>query len=440
LLSAQKNSLFALGQLCQDAFGQGATGPFFTGLACVPNTPAAMNVIVQPGAVYAQAALDATAYSSLAADSTVTMKQGILKTAQTFATPAPTTSGQSVVYLISASFLEADTNAVVLPYYNASNPSQAYSGPSGTGASQNTLRQDTVQLTLTAGVPATTGTQQTPATPAGQTALYTITVAYGATSVTAANIASVNSRFTGFVRPDGSTPFTAAQPGVTPAQFDTSTKLATMAALIRDRFGFSGFTYYNAQATLPASAMGSIIDCGIGSGAYTLWLPTPTAAMANSAIKFVSYSSSPVTVNTGSSAKIWLGVNGASSGSAITLQNGDTATLITDGSAWYVVDGTVLLAATALFGASLAASGYQKLPSGLIVQWGTVTVTGTALTTQNFPIAFPNAFVGGFVSPNDNGTAVTYRGSVNGGVKTGMNVYMAGTSTSIQFYWQAIGY
>jgi hypothetical protein len=142
--------------------------------------------------VYAQAALDVTAYSSLAADSTVTQKQGILKTAQTFNTPAPVTSGQSIVYLISASFLEADTNAVVLPYYNAANPSQAYSGPSGTGASQNTTRQDTVALTLTTGVPATTGNQLTPATPNGQIALYTVTVAYGATSVTAANIAKVS--------------------------------------------------------------------------------------------------------------------------------------------------------------------------------------------------------------------------------------------------------
>lgn len=180
--------MFALGQFAQDVLG---TSTVFTGLACVPNTPAAMNVIVQPGAVYAQAVLDATAYSSLASDSTVTQKQGILKTAQTFATPAPVTSGQSIVYLISAAFLEADTNAVVLPYYNAANPSQAFSGPNGTGASQNTTRQDTVSLVLTAGVPATTGSQLTPATPVGQIALYTVTVAYGASTVVAGNIAKV---------------------------------------------------------------------------------------------------------------------------------------------------------------------------------------------------------------------------------------------------------
>jgi len=48
------------------------------------------------------------------------------------------------------------------------------------------------------------------------------------------------------------------------------------------------------------------------------------------------------------------------------------------------------------FLASKAANGYQKLPSGLIIQWGEVRATApTAPISQNaditFPIAFPNA-------------------------------------------------
>lgn len=42
-----------------------------------------------------------------------------------------------------------------------------------------------------------------------------------------------------------------------------------------------------------------------------------------------------------------------------------------------------------LFGSSLATNGWQKLPSGLIIQWGSCTVT-TTLQAQTFPIAFPN--------------------------------------------------
>lgn len=41
---------------------------------------------------------------------------------------------------------------------------------------------------------------------------------------------------------------------------------------------------------------------------------------------------------------------------------------------------------------TLAASGFQKLPSGLILQWGTTTVTGGAGTTGNQTVTFPTAF------------------------------------------------
>jgi hypothetical protein len=42
---------------------------------------------------------------------------------------------------------------------------------------------------------------------------------------------------------------------------------------------------------------------------------------------------------------------------------------------------------------SLAASGYQKLPGGLILQWGKVTFSG-GLASATFPIAFPAAIWG----------------------------------------------
>jgi hypothetical protein len=50
---------------------------------------------------------------------------------------------------------------------------------------------------------------------------------------------------------------------------------------------------------------------------------------------------------------------------------------------------------------SLSASGYQKLPGGLILQWGTVASTSDAAQIFTFPIAFPTACfiaVGSFVT------------------------------------------
>jgi hypothetical protein len=409
LLNTNKNAMFALGQLCQDAFGQGVSGPFFTGLACVPNTPAAMNVIVQPGAVYAQAALDATAYSSLAADSTVTMKQGILKTAQTFATPAPVTSGQSIVYLISALFLEADTGATVLPYYNASNPAQAYSGPGNAGTSQNTTRQNTVQLTLTTGVPATTGSQLTPATPAGQTALYTVTVAYGASTVVAGNIASVFGapRFTGFAR----------------------------------GLQASAFTVITGNTTLVASHAGSTIVGGSGT-AITATLPLAATVPAGGRLEFINPSIGALTVTRqGSNNLRWTDSNAVSSA----LGNGDSLVVESDGgSTWYVVGGTAQLPASPYFGANLAASGYQKLPSGMIIQWGSgSTSSGTSNTV--FPLQFPNlcrqvvATISGGSSISTAAYWVTI-GAVSAASFFAYTTHDGATGSTNQFNYIAIGY
>ena len=51
---------------------------------------------------------------------------------------------------------------------------------------------------------------------------------------------------------------------------------------------------------------------------------------------------------------------------------------------------------------NLAENGYQKLPSGLIIQWGAVSgSTGTLIGT--FPITFPNAVLGRSVTLADKG-------------------------------------
>ncbi|XLV72547.1 glycine-rich domain-containing protein [Ralstonia syzygii subsp. celebesensis] len=166
------------------------TSTLVNGLACVPTAPATLQVQVSPGEIYSLQNLDGTAYSSLAADTThQILKQGLLMDAATLNCPAPTTSGYSINYLIEATYQDVDGNAVVLPYYNASNPSQAYSGPANSGTAQNTTRKGVCMVQVKAGVAATTGTQQTPAADSGYVGLWVVTVAYGQTQITAANIA-----------------------------------------------------------------------------------------------------------------------------------------------------------------------------------------------------------------------------------------------------------
>jgi hypothetical protein len=187
LLSAQKNDMIALAKLAAAVLG---TTTQVNGLGCNANSPAALNVVVSPGEIYSLQNIDGTAYSSLAADTThQIVKQGILLDAITLACAAPVTAGQSVNYLIQATYADSDSDAVVLPYYNASNPAQAYSGPANAGTTNNTVRKGVCTVSAKVGIAAATGTQVTPAPDAGYTGLYVVTVANGQATVTAGNIA-----------------------------------------------------------------------------------------------------------------------------------------------------------------------------------------------------------------------------------------------------------
>ena len=187
LLNTNKYSMLGLAKLASSLMG-GNT--YVHGLACTPSSPASMVVNVSAGQIYSLQNIDGTAYSSLPADTTHSiLKQGYVLDAQQFTLTAPSTSGYSINYLIQVTYSDVDGGSTVLPYYNASNPSVAWSGPNNSGSAQFTVRQGMCIVSLKAGVAATTGTQITPSPDTGCTGLYVITVAQGATSVTAGNIA-----------------------------------------------------------------------------------------------------------------------------------------------------------------------------------------------------------------------------------------------------------
>jgi len=186
LLNTNKYAMIGLAKLASALLG---SNTYVHGLACTPSSPASMIVNVAAGQIYSLQNIDGTAYSSLAADTTHTiLKQGLILDATQFTLTAPGTSGYSVNYLIQVTYTDMDSGATVLPYYNASNPSVAWSGPNNSGTAQNTVRSGICTVALKAGVAATTGTQTTPSPDTGYTGLHVITVAQGATTVTAANI------------------------------------------------------------------------------------------------------------------------------------------------------------------------------------------------------------------------------------------------------------
>lgn len=325
-MSTNKNVLVALGHVLQDMLG---TSTLFSGLGCVPTTPAGMTVNVNPGRAYSLQATDSGAYSSLAADATQVMKQGILLAAVNFACPAPTTAGFSINYLVQGAFQEVDGGSTVLPYYNASNPSQAYSGPNGTGSSNTTYRDNTVQLQLKAGVATTTGSQITPTPDAGFNGLWVVTVAYGAVTITSTNISQ-----------------------------------------------------YAGAPFLSASLLAKIQACALLAGSATQTFSVAAATASAHA------------VNLGQ------------------------------------------------FGSSIASSGYQNLPSGLIIQWGVTAGIGASSSGSiTFPLAFPNGLLTVVATYSNSGSNSPTLGNpfqIGATSRTSFNLYNGGSGSAV-YGWIAIG-
>ena len=120
--------------------------------------------------------------------------------------------------------------------------------------------------------------------------------------------------------------------------------------------------------------------------------------------------------------------------SGLPTQTGNSGKyLTTDGSAasWGTLDFTL----------SSAASGYQKLPSGLIIQWGvTGAITGGSSVAITFPIAFPNAGLNASATyTTGTNTTTPSAGSLSSLSTTGVTVRNLG-ATSNPIYWLAIGY
>lgn len=189
ILSVNRNTMLALGFLMRATLG---TQISIDGLACTPTLPTSMSIQVGAGSLTQLAVVDGTPYGSLSADSVDPLvKMGINLSPQYFTLLSPTSSGNSINYLIEACLQESDQGLTVLPYYNAANPSQPFSGPTNSGLPQATSRCQSVQLQVKTGVPSTTGTQLTPSEDPGWVGLYVVTISYGQTAITPNNITTI---------------------------------------------------------------------------------------------------------------------------------------------------------------------------------------------------------------------------------------------------------
>lgn len=537
LLQMTKDTMIGVSKLASAVLG---TGTMANGFAVTPTGPASLQVVCAPGEIYSMTAIDALAFSTLPADTTHSiLKQGILLDGVTLSCSAPGTTGQSINYLVQATYQDTDSTPVLLPYYNSANPALPYSGMGNNGLTQNTIRKGSAIVAVKAGASAATGSQATPAPDAGYVGLYVVTVAFGQTAITAGGIAqysgaqmlpsgllqaiqnggansandigAANAYAANFIpaitalvdkmvvcikaanNNTTASTFTPA-PGVispsavvggahlalqggeiiatgdvwlqwnnsisggswvildstggaiqaptatqtrhavnlgqlaagtsltTPPLFDSTTKMATMAAVQRALGNFSFSQQLSASTTLTSAYVGEHIWLA-GTTSYTITLPVAGTLATGSALWLWSSNSATVTINVAGTDNMLVN---STSLTTIALGPGDTLFLLANPAiGWIAVGGSRQLAYSNVFATIAGVNGSQRLPGGLLECRGTFTASSTAgaATAVTFPQAFstlyeivitPNSASASIVSAwYDSGTASGFNGHCN---------------------------
>lgn len=140
-----------------------------------------------------------------------------------------------------------------------------------------------------------------------------------------------------------------------------------------------------------------------GSGTV-ITLPAVSASNGKHVLTFFNGGSVDVTIRR-AGANVFYPDGGGTT--QIVLGQYDTLSIESDGNnGWMVVGGSAQLKRAGVFGNSSNTIGYQRLPSGLILQWGTVTLAFTPGTLKNvtLPITFPNACLRAFGAAGSNGS------------------------------------
>lgn len=90
----------------------------------------------------------------------------------------------------------------------------------------------------------------------------------------------------------------------------------------------------------------------------------------------------------------------------------------------------------------LAADGYQKLPGGLIIQWGTTSIAATANVpvgiSWTFPVAFPTACL--IVTASPKNQVNSFRSAEGWSQLNASGFALVPITTTLTTSWLAIGY
>lgn len=222
----------------------------------------------------------------------------------------------------------------------------------------------------------------------------------------------------------------------TAAQFDSDTSIATT-AFVQKALG-------NMQVGTVITTVGNFLASDSGGSFYiqtagTYGLPLLSTVSPGATFEFLATVNGVVISRQGSD-QILQGNVGITSE---TLANGDTIRLTKIGAFWAITGGTAAgRGSLGDYGSTLATTGYQKLPSGLIMQWGQAVSNSSGLYSVSFPVTFNQLYSLVCSEINSGNGTATVSSSTTSGCQINFWQSAAGnvaTGSGITANWVAFG-
>lgn len=316
-------------------------------------------------------------------DSNEVLKRAVLPFGISLNTPHPATLGKEVTHLIQIRHRDFD-DTTTFPYYLPDNV-----------FSSSTMLNGWLEVAVLTGAEADTGLSVPPNATSGWTPLYTVLTVAGETSSTIQVSGLAPRIVTNLVEEapqDGNVYVRKDRDWlevVTEDQFDQSTQIASTAFVKGHGRSFSVSSEVSATGSVSLSDMGGLVRHTSGS-ASTLTLPSKVGVPQGASVTIQAVGAGVVTLLADGSDTITdnLGVTVPS----IILNQGDSVEITLSGTSWLVSGGSYFLKKAGDFAAMASANGYQKLPSGVILQWATsASITAGGSGSVTFPIAFPGS-------------------------------------------------
>lgn len=247
-----------------------------------------------------------------------------------------------------------------------------------------------------------------------------------------ANFAATMTAALALKAPLASPALTGSPTAPTPAQFDTTTKLANMAALQRGLGNYRGGVLLRAPTNFTVDDLGKAYVAGFPTAgvAYGVTMPDLDALPDGAAITISNTSSFLLNVGSAKAGQFFTSAtNSTGTATSCPLSHGGSATYVKAGNTWFVFGSGVD------WSRSILGNGFIIFPFGFVLQWGVALINATQ-TGVTFPMTFPNACFGAFMQGASGSANITLSTSSVG--KTGFNA-IASTGGNNHFFW-ALGY